>query len=375
MRVVYWGTYDRRRERYRIIVDAFKRNNIEIFECQQNVWSDIRDKSMILGWRHKFRIVIKYILAYFKLIGQYLFLPNHDAIFVGYLGHFDVVVLWPFAKLRRKPIIWDALISLYDTVITDRKIVPESHPLARLIFLIEWLGCHSASRILLPSNARASDVTLRYGLREGKARGVFLGVEAKCFPNRSKESRAPAKMEFLSVLFYGQFIPMHGVDTIVYAARLMRNARVKWTIIGSGQVQGQIKDLLDEKPLPLLRWIPWVPYTELYAWIHRSDIALGIFGDSEKAATSIPNKVFQILSTGTPLITRDSPAIREILTPSMPGIYLVPPNNPGAIVNAINRFKSDQPSLSKIHLHSELKKRFQSDVIGNQIVNLINDCF
>ena len=140
MRVVYWGTYDRKRERYRILIDAFRRGNVDILECHEDVWSNIRDKSMVSTWRLRFQVVIKYIFAYLKIIGKYLSIRDHDAVFIGYLGHFDVIVLWPFAKLRQKPIIWDALISLYDTVILDRKLFPASHPLARILFFIEWLG-------------------------------------------------------------------------------------------------------------------------------------------------------------------------------------------------------------------------------------------
>lgn len=374
MRLVYWGTYDRRRERYRILVDALRENGIDIVECHEEVWSGIRDKSMVSDWSHRLRIVGKYIFAYLKLIGRYLFVAEHDAVLVGYLGHFDVLVLWPLARLRRKPIIWDAVTSLYDTVASDRRLIPTSHPLARILFLIEWVACHSASRIILPSNARAADFAARYGLCKGKTRGVFLGVETKLFPSRPKGQHTPKERADLSVLFYGQFIPLHGVDTIVYAARLMRTAPVNWTIIGSGQVEGQIRELLEEMPLPRLKWIPWVPYGQLSAYIHSADVALGIFGDSEKAATSIPNKVFQILSTGTPLITRDSPAIREIVNPTMPGIYLVAPKRPETLVNAIERFRSEQQSLGKMDLHSEVKKVFQPDVIGSQLAQLINEC-
>jgi glycosyltransferase involved in cell wall biosynthesis len=374
MQIVYWGTYDKKRERHRILMDAFEQVGVDVFECHEDVWKGIRDKSMVSSWRSRFRIFAKYIVAYLKLIFKYIRLPNHDAIFVGYMGHFDVLVLWPFAKLRRKPIIWDAIISIYITTIYDRKMLPVSHPFARLIFLIEYLSCHLANRLLLPSYSRALNFTQRYQLAEGRARGVFLGVETQLFPARKRSSSLHIADDTISVLFYGQFIPMHGIDTIVYAARLMRKEPVHWVIIGSGQVAPKIKELLDERPLPRLNWIPWVPYTELSDWIHHADIALGIFGASEKAATSIPNKVFQILSTGTPLITRDSPAIREILHPTMPGIYLVPPESPTAIVDAVREFRSDRKLLDQIDLHRKITESFQPNSIGKQIVSLITEC-
>jgi glycosyltransferase involved in cell wall biosynthesis len=353
MRIVYWGTYDARRERYRILVDGLKRNDVEIFECHDDVWGGIRDKSMVSGWRFGLRIAIRYLFAYIKLTFKYLCLPDHDAVLVGYFGHPDVLVLWPLARLRRKPIVWDALISLYDTIISDRKLIRHSHPVARLIFLIEWVICHSANRITLPSSARAEYLTVLYGLPKGHARAVFLGVESDLFPVRGKNSRNYEEDSWVSVLFYGQLFPMHGIDVIIRAARYMKEEPVNWVIIGSGQVEVIVRQMLEEQPLANLEWIPWVPYAELAGWIHRCDVALGIFGDSEKAATSIPNKVFQILSTGTPLITRDSPAIREILDPKMPGIYLIPPNNPQALVNAIQEFRTERKMLLHLDLHFE----------------------
>jgi len=374
MRIVYWGTYDIKRERYRVLIDAFKQNGIDILECHDDVWAGIRDKSMVSSWRSRFRICIKYIFAYPKLTFRYLCLPDHDAVLVGYLGHFDVLVLWPFAKLRRKPIVWDALTSLYEEIITDRKFISATRPLARMIFAIEWLICHSADRIFVPSAARAHDFSIRYRLPEKRTRVVFLGVENIFFPPRKPVSKSYSEDDSLSVLFYGSFIPLHGVETIIRAARLMKDDRVNWTIIGRGQVESIIHEMLTKQPLPRLQRIHWVAYRKLSYYIHHSDIALGIFGDSQRAATSIPNKVFQILSSGTPLITRDSPAIREILEPTMPGIYLIQPNSPKALVRAIQQFRSERKMVNQINLHIEISPAFHPDAIGKRIASLITEC-
>ena len=132
--------------------------------------------------------------------------------------------------------------------------------------------------------------------------------------------------------------------------------------------------MLTKQPLSKVNWIHWVPYRNLSYWIHHSDIALGIFADSQRAATSIPNKVFQILSTGTPLITRDSPAIREILEPTMPGVYLVQPDHPKDLVRAIQQFRSERQMLNQINLHIEISPAFHPDAIGKRVVSLIEEC-
>lgn len=175
---------------------------------------------------------------------------------------------------------------------------------------------------------------------------------------------------FVSVLFYGQFIPLHGVDTIIKAAQLLENECVQWVIIGKGQEESRIRRLIDLHPLENLIWIPWVPYHELVNCILRADVCLGIFGDSEKASRVIPNKVFQIIAMGKPLITRDSAAIRELLSPRMPGIYLIPPANSEALVAAIRKFNYERDSLKDVTLHKTVRNIIQPAYIGKQLIKL-----
>ena len=36
------------------------------------------------------------------------------------MGHLDIIIIRLFARLRGAPVIWDAFLSLYDTVVHDR---------------------------------------------------------------------------------------------------------------------------------------------------------------------------------------------------------------------------------------------------------------
>ena len=44
-------------------------------------------------------------------------------------------------------------------------------------------------------------------------------------------------------------------------------------------------------------------------------VVLGVFGAGRKAAMVVPNKVYQAAAAGRPLVTRDGPALREVLEP------------------------------------------------------------
>jgi glycosyltransferase involved in cell wall biosynthesis len=128
------------------------------------------------------------------------------------------------------------------------------------------------------------------------------------------------------------------VPTIVEAARQAQDKPIDWVLIGSGQEEERVRRMLKSQSSLRVTWIPWVPYDHLIDELAKADVCLGIFGDSAKAGRVIPNKVFQILSTGRPLVTRDSPAIRELIpNDHTPGVELVPPADPEALVAAVER--------------------------------------
>jgi len=176
------------------------------------------------------------------------------------------------------------------------------------------------------------------------------------------------------VLFYGQFIPLHGIGTIIEAARLLRYAPIQWTLVGRGQEAPRIRAMLAEDPLSALHWVEWVPYDQLDEWIKRADVCLGIFGTSEKAASVIPNKVFQIVASGLPLVTRDSPAIRELLTDGPPCVRLVKAGDARALANAIHDCIGTAHTISP-PCHQVLGGKIDSTAIAEQFLAMVEQTF
>lgn len=372
IRLVFWGTYDLSKPRGRILLRGLRENGVSVVECHADVWSGVADKSQIQGLVRRAAFLCRWILSYPGLILRYLALPRHDAVMVGYMGQLDVLVLWPFARLRGVTIVWDAFLSLYDTVVEDRKIAAPGSLAAKLLFAVEWLSCRAADRVVLDTRAHADYFESTFRMPPGRTAVVHLGVEPQCFRPRPSAPAPRPRDSSLKVLFYGQFIPLHGIETIIRAAQSAGAAPIDWTIIGGGQEEGKIRNLLREREVARLTWIPWVGYRELNDWIHRADVCLGIFGESGKAGRVIPNKIFQVLATGTPLITRDSPAIRELLSPDMAGVYLVPPADPDALLAALRRFIDRSPAVDGIRLFDELRARIAPKHIGAQMVEVLN---
>lgn len=390
MRVVFWGTYDIGKPRVRILLRGLRSNGVDVIECHKDVWGGIEDKSQIKGFTRKLRLLFIWLLAYPGLIWRYLRLPKHDAVVVGYLGQLDVLVLWPFAKIRGVPIVWDAFLSLYNTVVEDRRMVGPHNPIALLLWLWEWLACRMANLVILDTGAHGRYFSDTFNVGPEKIRSVFVGAEPEIF-----DTCRTASTDFLSgnngskksdidnlessnsilpgpktkVLFYGQFIPLHGIDTVIQAAKLTEKNNIHWTIVGTGQESQRIHKVVEQLRPCNLEWIEWVPYRQLVDAIKGADVCLGIFGATEKASRVIPNKAFQILMSGSPLITRDSAAIRELVPTESDGIWLIPPADPDALARAV---LSASARKWPAYLHNELKDKIHPDAIAKCFISHID---
>jgi glycosyltransferase involved in cell wall biosynthesis len=159
------------------------------------------------------------------------------------------------------------------------------------------------------------------------------------------------------VLFVGRCVPLHGLDTIVEAAaRLGDRARV--VVIGRGPERAAAEAKARERGVAI-EWRDEVPLAALPEELARAAVVLGVFGAGRKAAMVVPNKVYQAVAAGRPLVTLDGPALREVLVPDEHCIAC-PPGDPDALAAAIGRLLADPAGAARMgaaaraHLAREL---------------------
>ena len=368
MRIVCFGTYDLDKPRNRLMIAALRGLGHEVTEIHAPVWDGVADKSQVKGLLAKGRFAARWLAAYPGLIRRWrAYGRAHgapDLAVVGYLGHLDVLVLRRIA--RDTPIIWDAFLSIYDTVVRDRKMVGPSHPIAKLLFRWERAACRAADRVVLDTDAHGEMFADLYGFDPAKLGTVPVGAELSAFPRQPP--RPPvADGARPKALFYGQFIPLHGIGTIIEAARLA--PEIDWQIIGKGQEAARIEADLTAHPVKSLTWTPWVNYADLKSHIAAADVCLGIFGTSEKAARVIPNKVYQILASGRPLVTRDGPAAQDFFGPGgIAGVRTVAPGDPNALAAAIR----DLAGSAEVP-PAEMTRLFDPAALAEAVARIVSD--
>jgi glycosyltransferase involved in cell wall biosynthesis len=319
MRVLYFGTYERDYPRNAQVISCLRRAGVEVIEHHVGVWEGRRQ-----SWHAGAGTVAALVAGEVRLLRR----PrvDFDLLVVGYPGHLDLTAARRAAGER--PLVFNPLVSLADTFVADRgRFRPESAA-ARVLAAIDRHAFRAADLVVADTQANGRHLTRVAGLTAERVEVCFVGAEERLF----RPGWAP--QEPFTCLFVGKLIPLHGLPTILAAARAAPEVPLR--LVGSGQLE----PLLRNRPANV-EWVPWVEYERLPDELHRAGCALGIFGTSDKAQRVIPNKAFQALACGTPLVTADTPAARELLVDEQSAL-LVPPNDAQALAAALERLAGDR---------------------------------
>jgi glycosyltransferase involved in cell wall biosynthesis len=326
VRVLYFGTYERDYPRNAQVISCLRGAGVEVVEQHADVWAQRRHK-----WSLGVGSVLRVARAELRLLGHR---PRgaFDAVIVGYPGHFDM----PAARrvAGRRPLVFNPLVSLWDTVVSDRGRLGKHSAGAGILRQVDRIAFRKADLVVADTEQHARYFRETFELRRERVDVCLVGAEDRLF---RPGWQPPASFH---ALFVGKLIPLHGLDVILEAARLA--PEIPFRVVGSGQLE----PLLDARP-PNVEWLPWVDYEELPAEIQAAGCALGIFSTNAKTARVIPNKAFQAIACGTPLVTADTPAARELLVDGESAL-LVPPGDPQALAAAVRRLAADPALAARI---------------------------
>tara|TARA_B100001248_G_scaffold260684_1_gene249617 strand:+ start:20269 stop:21297 length:1029 start_codon:yes stop_codon:yes gene_type:complete len=272
---------------------------------------------------------------------------NVDAVFLPCFTHKEV----SFAKkhINGKPLIFDPLISRYLTKVYDYKLASPYSLSAIRNFYRDKTPMQNADLIFCDTKAHRNYFHQTFKIPLDKMQVLYIGNDFdKFYPlDKTKNKR-------FVVGFYGGFIPLQGVMTILQAAKALKHEDIEFKLIGNGFEYEKALKFIQDNQLRNVSTPGWLDEETLHKEICQFDIALGIFGDTLKSDLVIPNKVYHYASCGLPIINKDSPAIREIFTKDE-NILLV-----------------EQGFESLANMIREVRQNYQAD-IGKRAFELMRD--
>jgi glycosyltransferase involved in cell wall biosynthesis len=337
----------------------------------------------------------------------------------------DVPLAKLLSVLTARPVIFDPLAARYETKIVDWGWRREDTPAAWWNFRIDAAAFRLANLILADTAAHKTYYCATYGLDPAKVEVLPLGYDDDIFrpslpdseqnesgppgsfprgkpndraisspyrqqaessPRDSRDARPRKEGEILSrgasvgfqVLFFGSFLPLHGADVVVEAARLVAAAdpSIRFRFIGEGRTFPEVRAAAAAAGLTNVEFSGRLPLRELPAAIASSDLCLGIFGRTEKARRVVPHKIYQAMGMGRTVVTARTPAIEEFFT-SGKNIILCDEPYAESLARAVLDLARDaalRDRLARSGLDL-VRREFTPEAVARRLAKIVTDRF
>jgi glycosyltransferase involved in cell wall biosynthesis len=296
-----------------------------------------------------------------------------DVVWVPCFRQRDILAARKWSSSQKVPLIVDPLISAWDKQVFERNKFPAESSKAKQLKQWESSLLNSADIVLVDTDMHASLFAHQLNVPRHKIFTLYVGAEQSLFQPMIKDSH---QME--EVLFYGSFIGLHGIKTIIEAAKIFDSLPIKngktviWTLLGNGPEKEVCQALASG--YANIRFENAIQYADLPRRISQSDIVLGVFGGSAKAGNVIPNKVFQAMACGRPVITRESEAYPASLKDDNHGIFFIPAENPASLASMVANLLTDGEKLKIYGLNARhgFNQFFSDAHLKNQLTNALS---
>lgn len=343
-RVLWWGRFDPDYSRNRILRQAYGTLGWEVIDFHP-LLSGTADIEALLRR-----------------------LPAPDLVHVPCFRQRDIAAAHRHARRHGLQLLIDPLISAYDKQVFERAKFTEHSAQGERLLREERKLFQSADVVLADTSEHAHFFVETLGVARDRVHIVYVGAEEALF-NPAPDPHPPNNP--VEVLFYGSFIPLQGPQVIIDAARLYQGPPVSWVLLGSGPLLEDCKRRAEG--LPNVTFEGWLPYADLPARIRRADILLGVFGSTPKAQRVIPNKVFQALACGKPVVTCSAPTYPTQISEAEAGIIFVAAGKSDELADTIGRLAID-PARLQHHGHASralYEKNFSFAHIAQQLARAL----
>jgi glycosyltransferase involved in cell wall biosynthesis len=378
MRVLYFGFFDPSYPRNAVLRHGLRTSGVEVIECNvpRHLWpgsagvseGDERGRSRL---RRELSEVLATGRRAWHLWKTASRLQAIDAVVVAEFNHGIVPLASLVARRLGAPLIVDVLLSLYDEGVRHRGLLTPGRPRAIYRRQADRWAIRLADCVLADTREHVEFFESEFGGVRRKARVLPIGfpdweIQTTPMPERGRRPYV--------VLFYGYFHPIHGLEHVISAAeQLAGDGRFEFRLVGRGQMFDKIAAAArDASPRARISLRPPVHPSELSDLIASADICLGVFGRVGLGERTLPNKVWQCLGAGRPVVTRSGLASSRILRDGE-HCLLVPPGDPGAIAEALRRLANSQDLASALAKSGAdmVRQSYSSARIGAQLAHTI----
>lgn len=284
---------------------------------------------------------------------------------------FQAWTAWLLARLKRVKFVleirdlWPAF-AIAMNVIRNPLIIRLSNWLERFLY-------HHADTLVVNSPGFVQHI-----LSKGGSNPILVpnGVDPDMFDpdNSGIELRQMNHLEEKFVVLYSG---AHGVsndlEVMLSAAKITAaHPEITYVLVGDGKEKNNLVKLANQWGLTNVLFLPPVPKEGMNCVLAAADACLAILKPVELYKTTYPNKVFDYMAAGRPVLCAIDGVIREVVENANAGIF-VQPGDPTSLAEGIlNLYKSpDKTRLMGLNGREYVVRNFDRRTIASQMEQIL----
>ncbi len=353
-RVLWWGRFDPGYSRNRVYQTLFRELGWEVDYFFVKVWPRLGD-----------------VEAFFRGLGKR---PKPDLVWVPVARQRDIAAACRWAHRRGIKVVFDPMISAWDKKVLEQRKWKAEEGRARRLLATETKLMNLPDLVCWDTSCHVDFCAEYLKVPREKLRVLLTGTDEKVFRPAepgSADALPPSDGTF-RVLYHGAYLPLHGTETIVEAARRTQGSGIHWDFLGWGAYKAATE--AKAKGISNITFLEKVPYVDVPRVIRAHDIVLGVFGTTAKAARVIGNKVYECMACCRPTInefcTGYPPEAKDCAA-----IKFIPAGDAAALVRAVEEYRADWARREAYFAEARafFDKHLSMAVIRGQLEGILKD--
>lgn len=291
-----------------------------------------------LVWFTSF-LALHNLIVSIKVIKNLSDVRNTDLIVLNHHGEPSFPTAKFLSIILDIPIIYCSHTSLSISLVETHNIFRKGSLASKLIYKSDILLHKSCDKTLALTPSFKQKYIEYFGLSEENYSVMYVGFEEEKFEVE------PAEVEDINAVYWGNFLPHHGVDHIIDAAKELED--VKFALVGSGGKRDHLMKQVENEQIENVIFPGFVPLSELVGYIKEADIALGTFEKNLMNDLTIGTKVAEACYFAKPIITAECSGIKDLFDHDE-NIITVNPSQSEDLAAKIDKYIDKKEDLEKI---------------------------
>ena len=242
----------------------------------------------------------------------------------------ELMIVGLLLKFRGKKVIWDVH-EHYPNAILDKFYL--ARPLRRVMSKSFDLFERAVARFydyVIYTTPFVGERYQRMGVRSGRVENYPILELSTAFERNPQDK----------IIYLGAMSKTRGLLEVIEAFSLVAKERPSWELclVGSSRPKSfeqEMKDLAARRGVGSnVKFIEWVPYEEKERLSSQAAMGVITFLPYSNNTSCLPNKLFDYMLVGLPVIASDFPLYREVVEPAQCGL-IVDPSKPEEIARAM----------------------------------------